>query len=114
MDGNKACYLVSYKFTEVAGIYPITPASSMAENIDQMSKTSRPRSYLLKSNLVPQAWEQRTSFSRAPEVTEIGHHVFKEVFSVEYIFFSCHFLIFPKCIVCGYRKIPASWVWVIN
>ena len=52
-----------------------------------MSKTPRPRSYLLKSNLVPQAWEQRTSFSRAPEVTEIGHHVFKEVFSVEYIFF---------------------------
>ena len=52
-----------------------------------MSKMSRPRSYLLKSNSVPQAWEQRTSFSRSPEVTEIGHHVFKEVFSVEYIFF---------------------------
>ena len=37
MDGNKACSLVSYKFTEVAGIYPITPASGMAESIDQMS-----------------------------------------------------------------------------
>ncbi len=37
MDGNKAAALVSYKFTEVAGIYPITPASSMAEHVDEMS-----------------------------------------------------------------------------
>ena len=32
MDGNEACSYVSYKFTELAGIYPITPASTMAEN----------------------------------------------------------------------------------
>ena len=37
MDGNKACALVSYKFTECAGIYPITPASTMAEHMDEMS-----------------------------------------------------------------------------
>ena len=37
MDGNKACATVSYKFTEVAGIYPITPASGMAEYIEQLS-----------------------------------------------------------------------------
>ena len=37
MDGNKAAALVSYKFTEVAGIYPITPASSMAEHVDEMA-----------------------------------------------------------------------------
>ena len=34
MDGNEACSYVSYKFTEVAGIYPITPASPMAEKVD--------------------------------------------------------------------------------
>ena len=34
MDGNEACSYVSYKFTEVAGIYPITPASPMAEFVD--------------------------------------------------------------------------------
>ena len=38
MDGNKACATVSYKFTEVAAIYPITPASTMAEHIDTLSK----------------------------------------------------------------------------
>lgn len=38
MDGNKACATVSYKFTEVAGIYPITPASPMAENVEKFSK----------------------------------------------------------------------------
>ncbi len=31
MDGNEAAAHVSYQFTEVAGIYPITPASPMAE-----------------------------------------------------------------------------------
>ncbi len=37
MDGNEACSYVSYKFTELAGIYPITPASPMAEYIDKDS-----------------------------------------------------------------------------
>ena len=30
MDGNEACSYTSYIFTEVAGIYPITPSSPMA------------------------------------------------------------------------------------
>ena len=37
MDANEAVARVSYKFTEVAGIYPITPASPMAEKIDVLS-----------------------------------------------------------------------------
>ena len=37
MDGNEACSYVSYNFTEVAGIYPITPASPMAELTDKWS-----------------------------------------------------------------------------
>lgn len=37
MDGNHACAYVSYKMTELAGIYPITPASTMAEHIDKWS-----------------------------------------------------------------------------
>ena len=35
MDGNEACITVSYLFTEVAGIYPITPSSTMAELADE-------------------------------------------------------------------------------
>ncbi|MCI8650126.1 MAG: pyruvate:ferredoxin (flavodoxin) oxidoreductase [Anaerotruncus sp.] len=35
MDGNTAAAFVSYAFTEVAGIYPITPSSPMADNVDQ-------------------------------------------------------------------------------
>ncbi len=35
MDGNQAAAWVSYAFTEVAGIYPITPSSPMAEYTDQ-------------------------------------------------------------------------------
>lgn len=37
MDANEAVARVAYKFTEVAGIYPITPASPMAEKIDVLS-----------------------------------------------------------------------------
>ena len=35
MDGNTAAAHVSYAFTEVAGIYPITPSSPMADYVDQ-------------------------------------------------------------------------------
>lgn len=34
VDGNTAAALMSYKFTEVAGIYPITPSTPMAELAD--------------------------------------------------------------------------------
>ena len=37
MDGNNAAAWVSYAFTEVAGIYPITPSSPMADLVDQWS-----------------------------------------------------------------------------
>ena len=35
MDGNEAAGYISYAFTEVAGIYPITPSSNMAEHVDE-------------------------------------------------------------------------------
>ena len=35
MDGNTAAAHVAYAFTEVAAIYPITPSSPMAENVDE-------------------------------------------------------------------------------
>ena len=34
VDGNTAAGMVSYNYTEVAGIYPITPSSPMAELVD--------------------------------------------------------------------------------
>ncbi len=41
MDGNTAAAHVSYAFTEVAGIYPITPSSPMADLVDQWSANGR-------------------------------------------------------------------------
>ena len=35
MDGNTAAAYISYAFTEVAAIYPITPSSPMAEMVDE-------------------------------------------------------------------------------
>ncbi len=37
MDANEAVASVAYKFSEICGIYPITPASPMAEHIDEYS-----------------------------------------------------------------------------
>ena len=41
MDGNTAAAHVSYAFTEVAGIYPITPSSPMAEVTDTWSASDK-------------------------------------------------------------------------
>ena len=41
MDGNTAAAHVSYAFTEVAAIYPITPSSPMADYVDQWSAEGR-------------------------------------------------------------------------
>lgn len=48
MDGNTAASYSSYAFIDVAGIYPITPSSSMAENVDEWSANG-------KKNLFDQA-----------------------------------------------------------
>ena len=40
-DGNTAAAHVSYMFTEVAAIYPITPSSPMAEHIDEWAAKGR-------------------------------------------------------------------------
>ena len=37
MDGNQAAAYMSYAFTDVAAIYPITPSSPMAEHVDEMA-----------------------------------------------------------------------------
>ncbi|MFX3618012.1 MAG: pyruvate:ferredoxin (flavodoxin) oxidoreductase [Sporolactobacillus sp.] len=41
MDGNGAAAYISYAFTEVAAIYPITPSSPMAEQVDQWATAGR-------------------------------------------------------------------------
>ncbi len=41
MDGNTAAAHVSYAFTDVAAIYPITPSSPMADNVDIWSAAGR-------------------------------------------------------------------------
>lgn len=39
-DGNKACSDIAYYFSEISSIYPITPSSPMASNIDSLSKNT--------------------------------------------------------------------------
>ncbi|NLN97947.1 MAG: pyruvate:ferredoxin (flavodoxin) oxidoreductase [Eubacteriaceae bacterium] len=41
MDGNTAAAHVAYQFTEVAGIFPITPSSPMAEYVDEWAAQGR-------------------------------------------------------------------------
>ena len=55
-DGNEACARASYLFTEVAGIYPITPSSPMPKQIDTWS--SRGKENILGS--IPQVIEMQS------------------------------------------------------
>ncbi|WP_071131594.1 pyruvate:ferredoxin (flavodoxin) oxidoreductase [Enterococcus timonensis] len=41
MDGNTAAAYISYAFTELAAIYPITPSSTMAELVDEWASVGR-------------------------------------------------------------------------
>ncbi len=41
MDGNEAAAYASYAFTEVAGIFPITPSSPMAEHVDDWAANGK-------------------------------------------------------------------------
>lgn len=41
MSGNEACAYVSYLFTEIAGVYPITPSTEMSELIEKYSSDNR-------------------------------------------------------------------------
>ena len=41
MDGNTAAAHIAYAFTDVAGIYPITPSSVMAEHVDEWAANGR-------------------------------------------------------------------------
>jgi pyruvate-ferredoxin/flavodoxin oxidoreductase len=41
VDGNKACADVAYLFSEIASIYPITPSSPMAKEVDVISHTDK-------------------------------------------------------------------------
>ncbi|XTZ36571.1 pyruvate:ferredoxin (flavodoxin) oxidoreductase [Salmonella enterica] len=41
MDGNAAAAWIAYAFTDVAAIYPITPSTPMAENIDEWAAAGK-------------------------------------------------------------------------
>lgn len=52
MDANEAVSTVAYKFSELCGIYPITPATPMAENIDKIATTNELNFFNQKVNVV--------------------------------------------------------------
>ncbi|MDL2248655.1 pyruvate:ferredoxin (flavodoxin) oxidoreductase [Tyzzerella sp. OttesenSCG-928-J15] len=52
MDGNEAAAYISYAFTEVATIYPITPSSPMAEHVDAWSAKGMKNLFGQKVSLV--------------------------------------------------------------
>ena len=41
VDGNTACSEVAYLFSELSAIYPITPSSPMASNVDNLSNKKK-------------------------------------------------------------------------
>lgn len=60
-DGNEACARASYLFTEVAGIYPITPSSPMPELIDKWAGEGKKNIF----NEVPKVIEMQSEAGAA-------------------------------------------------
>ena len=58
MDGNTAAAYVSYAFTDVAAIYPITPSSPMAEHVDEMAAAGQKNIFGEKVRLIELESEQ--------------------------------------------------------
>ena len=52
-DGNQAAAHISYMFSEVAAIYPITPSSTMAEYVDEWAAAGR------KTSSAKQYWYRK-------------------------------------------------------
>ncbi|MGM0502702.1 MAG: pyruvate:ferredoxin (flavodoxin) oxidoreductase, partial [Bacillota bacterium] len=52
MDGNQAAAYTSYAFTEVAGIYPITPSSPMAEYVDLWASEGKKNLFGMPVNVI--------------------------------------------------------------
>lgn len=52
VDGNQATALTAYTFTEVAGIYPITPSSPMADWVDKWSKQGKKNAFQQTVNVI--------------------------------------------------------------
>ena len=52
MDGNEACAYVSYAYTEVAGIYPITPSSPMADHVDIWSSQGKKNMFGTRARVI--------------------------------------------------------------
>ena len=59
-DGNQAAAHVSYMFSEVAAIYPITPSSTMAEYVDEWAAAGR------KTSLAKPRWYRKCSLKAVP------------------------------------------------
>ena len=71
MDGNTAAAHVSYAFTEVAGIYPITPSSPMADNVDQWAAQGRKNIFGTTVNVI----EMQSEAGAAGTVHGSDHHL---------------------------------------
>ena len=72
MDGNTAAAYISYAFTDVAAIYPITPSSPMAEVVDEWAAQGKKNLFgeTVKIITVPSVTELRIEFIGGLAVTE--------------------------------------------
>ena len=52
VDGNTACSKVAYLFSEICSIYPITPSSTMASNVDYLTNSNLKNIYNSKPRVI--------------------------------------------------------------
>ena len=70
-DGNHAASHVAYIFSEVAAIYPITPSSNMAKNVDEWAAFGRKNIFGETVQVVEQSETGGRSHVRVELLTEV-------------------------------------------
>ena len=83
MDGNEAAAYVSYAFTEVAGIFPITPSSPMADHVDEWAAAGMKNIFGQPVKLM-ELQAESGAVGAAGQIFRIGHRRIKAGTAVPY------------------------------
>ena len=76
MDGNEAAAYASYAFTEVAGIYPITPSSPMADYVDIWASEGKKNLFGMPVKVVEMQSEAGAAGTWQPSSWSINYYIY--------------------------------------
>ena len=78
IDGNTACSNIAYLFSEICSIYPITPSSTMASNIDFLTHTDLKNLFNSKPKVIEMQSEAGAAGAWCFIIRIISFHIYSK------------------------------------